>query len=508
VFEPSKGKKMFETAFAQLRTAASIALGIRFSPRALERLVDAARATQQEFGTISLDSAEMLAPPTLDEETRRDLQLRRFRKQAKLALETPYYRTLFERLHLHPEHLCWEDIQNIPLTPKTDLRNDSDAFVRQAAQPYLRTTTTGTTGRITSIYFSQHEVRVMVALSALGFLTNRLLSSADLVQINTSSRAALGNLGLSGACFHIGATVFLAGIVPPQQTLALLSEEHHLPGKKPKVSAISIYPSYLGELVETGLRLGYRPSDFGLEKVFVGGEIVTAGLKERARHVFGNVAIHGDYAMTETLPFGGQLCSQGHLHFEPSLGLMEVINPETGQTAKPGEFGTIVVTPFPPYRETTILVRYNTEDLVYPLAGPMTCEKQALPATTNLLGKLRLSVRHERGWIFPRQILEALEAIEEVPLPARCGFWPTQDGVAVEVVTRADNARVRAKIERSLGDQGVPVRELYLVSDPAQLQSPYPLRCDLKESVFGNPSTLVKTNSPAIPSLADKREKE
>ena len=51
------------------------------------------------------------------------------------------------------------------------------------------------------------------------------------------------------------------------------------------------------------------------------------------------------------------------------------------------------------------------------LVGPLTCNLRSLPATSAMLGKLRLAVRHQDGWTFPRDVLEALEALREVPLP-------------------------------------------------------------------------------------------
>src|SRR6185436_7253725 len=111
-----------------------------------------------EFGAIAPDGAELLGGPALDEETRREMQIRRFRTQAaRAARETAYYARLFKELELDPSQLRYEDIPRIPLTPKEALRDDPDAFVRSTAQPCFRTTTTGTTGRPTSVSFSQRE---------------------------------------------------------------------------------------------------------------------------------------------------------------------------------------------------------------------------------------------------------------------------------------------------------------------------------------------------------------
>ena len=123
--------------------------------------------------------------------------------------------------------------------------------------------------------------------------------------------------------------------------------------------------------------------------------------------------------MTETWPVGGRLCEAGHLHFEVSQGLIEVKPLEGTVPAQAGEAGTLVVTLFPPYRETTLLLRYDTQDVVRVLPAELSCSLNPLPATSNLLGKRSLSVRHDQGWTFPREVAEALEAVEAVPLPAR-----------------------------------------------------------------------------------------
>lgn len=492
---------MLETAFAQLRFAASLVLGMPFSARSLDRLIDGLLAANHEFGAIGSSGADLLAGPALDEETRRAMQARRFRSQAvRAARETPYYGGLFERLGIDPARLREEDIQRIPPTPKEVLRDDPDAFVRRTAQPCFRTTTTGTTGQPTSVCFSRYELGIFVALEAINLLAHHKIAPEDIVLISSSARATLGNTCFAGGCARIGAQVSLGGLIEPAHTLALLAEPRRLPGKKSRVSVVSIYPSYLGELVTCGLQLGFRPDDFGIERIFTGGEIVTAGLRARSRQLFGQVEFVEGYGMTEPWPFGASLCPEGHLHFEPSHGLLEVLDLETGAPAQPGAMGAIVATPFPPFRETTIVLRYDTQDVVAPIAGPLTCPLRHLPATTNLQGKLRLAVRHDGGWTFPRDVLEALEAIDAVPLPARCGFWAAPGGVAVEVVASSPATEVRCMVEQSLEARGVPVRELHLVDHPSRLRRPLPLRCDLREASFSAPA--ARTPAETIESAA------
>jgi len=484
---------MFETAFAQLRYAASVIFAIPFDLRALDRLVEGILATQHEFGTLGSDSAEFLGGPELDEETRRDVQLRRFRRQAvRAARETDFYKNHFDNLAVDPAQLKHEDIRRIPVTRKEALRNNPDAFVRRGSNPAFRTTTTGTTGKPTSVYFTSREIQATGLLGAITFLQSGQITPEDIVQISTSSRATLGNTCFSQACQRIGAVWYQTGLVDPAHALVLLSEEHHLPGKKRRASFLNTYASYLGELVEYGLANAYRPEDFGLQRISVGGEIVTAGLKNRCQKLFGPVEFIQGYAMTETWPLSGARCAEGHLHFEASQGLLEVLDPDTSEPVLPGQTGTIVATPFAPYREASVVLRYDTEDVVQAVAGPLTCNLKHWPATTDLQGKLRLSVHGPDGWIYPRQIREALEAIEEVPLPARCGFWAVPGGVVVEVLVREANDALRRKIGHCLEEQSVPMQELRLTEDPNQLQHPLPLRCDLKEALFDSRSLFER----------------
>ena len=142
---------MLDVAAAQFRYTLSLLFGWRFSVRSLERMLAALRETQREFGTVGKQGSEVVDGPALDAASRHRIQLHRFRQQAKRAMrDTAYYHDLFARLELDPANLGYEDITRLPCTPKEAVRDDPDAFVSRQARPYLRATTTGTTGKPTS----------------------------------------------------------------------------------------------------------------------------------------------------------------------------------------------------------------------------------------------------------------------------------------------------------------------------------------------------------------------
>jgi hypothetical protein len=143
------------------------------------------------------------------------------------------------------------------------------------------------------------------------------------------------------------------------------------------------------------------------------------------------------------------------------------------------------LTPFAPYRESVVILRYNTLDLVQQLDKAPNCSLRSHPATSDLLGKQRLSVRHSQGWTYPRDVLEALEGVTAVPLPARCSFWEAGDGVEVEVVVREVTPATRQAVAAALEAHQVPLRALHLLTDPAQLRRPLPWRGDMHERSLG-----------------------
>jgi phenylacetate-coenzyme A ligase PaaK-like adenylate-forming protein len=477
---------MIAAAIAQLRLAVSLVTGRPVPSWAFNRLIAAGIDTVREFGRIESDGEETLNGPVLDDATRREVQLRRFRAQAQRAVNgTAFYGSRFADLGLDPGKLTWDEITRLPVTTKVALREHPDAFVHRDARPVLRSTTSGTTGRPTQVSFSERELKSIAGLSAIGYLMGGQIQPDDVVLMATSLRATLGNFSLTAACTKIGALVQPVGIIEPDQTLTLLTQELNLPGRPSRASGLGTYSSYLGELVQRGLDLGFSPANFGLRWISVGGEVVTEGLLRQARLLFGDhIRFDTGYAMTETYPFAGMPCTHGHLHFEPSRGLIEVNDPETGEASAPGQAGTLVVTPFGPYRETTILLRYDTLDVVRRLDEPPECELRHLPATSKLLGKLSLSVRHEHGWTYPAEVLGALEDVDDVPLPARCGFRAESGGVSVDVVVRETTHAIHARIAESLERAGVPLVSLHLVTDSGELDQPLPLRCDLKELGF------------------------
>ena len=89
--------------------------------------------------------------------------------------------------------------------------------------------------------------------------------------------------------------------------------------------------------------------------------------------------------------------------------------------AAPGALGTLVITPYFPYRDCTPVFRYDTRDVARCLPDTsLRCELAGIPATSQILGKADHLLRMPGGEVVtPRQLIEAIESLPAEPWPAR-----------------------------------------------------------------------------------------
>src|SRR6185437_6361766 len=238
------------------------------------------------------------------------------------------------------------------------------------------------------------------------------IRTTDLMQVNASSRATAAVYLTSAICRLAGARCRVLGIIPPDEALDNLVEGG--------VTLLAAPPSYLAELVMAARRRGAHPSDFRLRRIDSGGEVLTSTLRRAVEQTLGCPRVNDVFAMTEIIPVSAGTCTQGHLHHDINSGLVEVLDLATGAPAGPGEPGTVVITPYYPYRECMPVFRYDTRDVVYRLPdAELTCEVAGLPATSAIVGKADQMLRLGDELITPRALADAVEALPSEPWPGR-----------------------------------------------------------------------------------------
>ncbi|MGW6128513.1 phenylacetate--CoA ligase family protein [Cellulomonas sp. NPDC055163] len=466
---------MFETGVRQLRMVLSTIWGRPFDTGSLSRLVADAVATITEFGELGLEAREVIETPFADAEERADHADRSLRRTARrLAERSPFYAEHFAAHGFVPRTAGAAALLDLPVTTKSDVVGRPHDFVCHGSHPHLATRTTGTTGRALEIWLSRYELEVAAALGALSAVLHDELHADDLVQVHVSSRATAAVQLASLTCRLVGARCRVMGIVPADDALDALAGD---------ATAMSVNASYLAELVVAAERRGLGPADFRLRRVDCVSEILSPAVRRAAERTFG-APVSDNFGMTETIPVTGTSCSAGHLHHDLTMGHVEVLGLRSGSPAEPGELGTLVVTPYFPYRECMPVFRYDTRDVVRAPAGPASCELAGIPGTSAVLGKASqlVEVTPER-LVTPRELVEAVEDLPGRPWPARFHAEVDGDGrLRLDLPARAVSGLSSAGLADHFAERGLDARVRVLDDD--QAAGLRRVRSDLRELTF------------------------
>lgn len=475
---------MFETGVRQIRLAVGMLSGRRLSTLNLGRLVADAVATLAEFGEPGADAHVLLGGPQADPEDRKDFAERGLRRTARrLAQRSPFYSRRLAAGSTEPGKLDADTFRAIPVTTKRDLIERPGDFVCTDSERFLATRTTGTTGQPAEVWLSRYELDLWSGLGALASVIRDELRTTDIMQVNMSSRAIAATHLSASTCRLAQSGCRLLGVLPPADALEGLCDGG--------ATVLATYPSYLAELVLAARERGIGPDDFKLRRITVGGEVLSPSLSEAACRTFGVPQIDDTYSMTEVIPVAGRTCSQRHLHHDLNTGLVEVLDLVTGEPAAPGALGTLVITPYFPYRECMPVLRYDTRDVVRCLPDePLACELAGVPGTSQILGKdgslIRLGANEV---ITPRQLIDAIEALPTQPWPARYRAAYSGGRLTLTLPAAAIAGLGETAAQRQLAEAGIDA-DLTIVGDDdaAALRR---TRSDLHEASFAMPHSLI-----------------
>lgn len=465
---------MFETGVRQLRMVLSMIWGRPFDTVSLTRLVADAVATVEEFGELGLEAREVIETPFADAADRVDHADRALRRTARrLADLSPFYAERFAATGFTPRTADTTTLLDLPVTTKDDVVARPRDFVCHGSRPHLATRTTGTTGRALEIWLSRYELEVAAALGALSAVLHDELHTDDVMQVHVSSRATAAVQLASLTCRLVGARCRVLGIVPVDDALDALAGD---------ATTMSVNASYLAELVVGAERRGLGPADFRLRRVDCVSEILSPAVRTAAERTFG-APVSDNFGMTEVIPVTATSCAAGHLHHDLTMGHVEVLGVHSGRPAEPGELGTLVVSPYFPYRECMPVLRYDTRDLVRPLPGPAGCEQAGIPATSAVLGKASQRIELDGGQVVtPRELVEAVEDLPSRPWPARFHAEPDDGRLRLDLPAGAVAGLSGAALTDHFAERGLDARVRVLDDD--QAPGLRRVRSDLRELTF------------------------
>ena len=327
---------------------------------------------------------------------------------AWLYERVPFYRKKLDETGMKVDDIKGlEDIVKLPLTVKTDLR-DNYPFglcavpMKEVVRVHASSGTTGKpiTGPYTAEDIEQWTECVARVLWAAGIREDDIVQNAYGIGLFT------GGLGLHQGASRIGCTV-----VP---TSSGMTERQILLMKDFGTTALFCTPSYALTIAERAEELGTPIKDLPLRVGVFGAEPWTNAMRNEIETRMGISAID-IYGLTE---LGGpgmayECAAKDGLHINEDHFIAEIIDPETLEPVAPGERGELVLTAI--QRRAMPLLRYRTKDIT-----SLRREKCSCGAT--LIKMDRITGRSDDMLIingvnvFPSQIESLLTDFREVEL--------------------------------------------------------------------------------------------
>jgi phenylacetate-CoA ligase len=290
---------------------------------------------------------------------------------AHVYVHSRFYRAKFEQAGVRPDDLhSLDDLTRFPFTTKEELRVRGDPWVLLAVpkeEVCLAHTSTGTTGGEWSYLFYTwddmhvHDFapypRLLMPVHAGDVVLNAL-------PYEMSSSGQSFQRALQGVA---GALVVPAGkggfYSDPYKTVQILADL--------RATVLITTPPYAMLLAEVAEQLGHRPGrDLVLRFLWLTGEGCAPAYRRRLEALWQCQGLIY-YGSLECGSMGIECPQQSGLHVSMGHMVLEVIDPQTGRPAAPGQMGEVVCTVL--LRRGSPLVRFRTQDLAVPDPAPCPC---------------------------------------------------------------------------------------------------------------------------------------
>ena len=317
-----------------------------------------------------------------------------------------FYRDRMIKEKVHPDDIkSLDDIVKLPFMHKSDLRENypTKMFTSPREDIVRYHVSSGTTGKPTLVGYTQNDIDFWTESLARS-LTSIGIGKDDIMQVSYGYGLFTGGLGLHYGAEKVGATVIPASTGGTERQLELIVDLG--------VTAIACTPSYLAHMAGVAKDLGidFR-KDTKLRKAVLGAEPWSEGMR---KHIEENTGIK-TYDIYGTSEQSGPMFTECEycdgIHISPDHMLVEIIDPDTGKSLKPGERGEIVVTML--QKEAMPMIRYRVRDLTTIIDGTCKCGRTS-PRIERITGRSDDMLIIRGINVFPSQVEHTLMQIPEV----------------------------------------------------------------------------------------------
>lgn len=338
----------------------------------------------------------------------KELQLKKMKKLVRYVYENvKFYRDKLDALGFKPSDFKKiEDIRKLPFTSKDDLRDNYPygMFAVPLRDVVRIHASSGTTGKSTVVGYTRKDLDLWSELVA------RLASAGgatkdDVAQVFFGYGLFTGGFGLHYGLEKIGAAIVPASSGNTHRQVQLMKDF----GSTVLIGT----PSYALHIIDVIREMKVDPKkDLKLKYGLFGAEPWSESIRRELETGL-NITATDNYGLSELIGPGvaGECLEKNGMHINEDSFFVEVIDPVTGEWAKEGEKGELVITPLD--KEALPLLRYRTKDLSVVEGKKCKCGR-----TTRRIKKIMgrvddmLIVRGVN--VFPSQIEEVLLDVEGV----------------------------------------------------------------------------------------------
>ena len=330
----------------------------------------------------------------MSREEMRQLQSERLVHTIKRCYEhVPFYRKKMDELGVKPEDIkSIDDIHRLPFTTKQDLRDEYPFGLEAVPHNEVRRihASSGTTGKPVVATYTENDLKCWaegMAVAAVG--------PGDTVQVAYGYGLFTGGLGAHDGAAMRGAIQLPMSAGNTEKQMMLMQDFQS--------TILCCTPSYAMHLAES--IQNSRNESVRLMKLragFFGAEPWTDGMRKELETKL-QIKAYDIYGLTEMSGpgVGGECECQNGTHLWEDMFYPEIINPDTLDPCKPGEFGELVFTSL--CKEAMPILRYRTRDLTRLNYEPCKCGRTAV-RMDRILGRSDDMLIIRGVNVFPSQI--------------------------------------------------------------------------------------------------------
>lgn len=424
---------------------------------------------------------------TLSRKDLRALQLDRLRWQVKYAYDrVPFYRQKMDEIGFRPENLkCLEDIENLPFTVKTDLRDNypTSLFAVPNKEIVRFHSSSGTTGKPIVVGYTRNDMENWTECCAR-MCTAAGVTNEDIAQVSFGYGLFTGGFGLHYGLEKVGASVIPISAGNSERQIMFL--------KDMKTTVLIATPSYVLHLSEIMADMGVKREEIYLKTGMFGGEGHTPEMRELIEQRLG-INDTQNYGLTELCGPGlsYECLEHSGMHINEDFFLAEIIDPVTGEVLPEGSEGEMVISTIT--KEGIPMLRYRTKDITSITYEPCKCGRTF--ARMDLVRGRSDDMMVIRGVnVFPSQVEAVLLGIEGIG-----------EQYQLIVTTEKFMDKLEVQVELMDGSMLESYSKLENLTNEIRHKIRTVLQIDVKVTLL-NPKTIERTAGKSK-RVIDKRDK-